>query len=256
MSPAPLLQPLRGAAPWRRLAPVATSAPPAPETAPPPAPPPPSPFATLGDEDGPFFCAPEEPKAPAPPPTLLRLAWARYQQQLRAKPLLPKALTSALIAALSDAIAQAVSSSARPSYSSSSSSSFWFRYDPRRTLKMALLGLVWSGPSAHFWQAFLQRRLPAPAPGSGQAAALKNAARKVAVDQLTYGPLCNLVFMLYTSSSWPAPGAFLQVQRNGWRVWPLASLVNYRFVPLELRVLFVNLVALGWTTYLNVKARS
>lgn len=36
------------------------------------------------------------------------------------------------------------------------------------------------------------------------------------------------------------------VQRNGWRVWPLASFLNYRFVPLQLRVLFVNLVALCW----------
>jgi len=30
------------------------------------------------------------------------------------------------------------------------------------------------------------------------------------------------------------------------QVWPLASLINYKFVPLRLRVLFVNMVAFFW----------
>lgn len=36
------------------------------------------------------------------------------------------------------------------------------------------------------------------------------------------------------------------LQRNGWKVWPLVTLINYRFVPLQLRVLFANIVALFW----------
>lgn len=46
------------------------------------------------------------------------------------------------------------------------------------------------------------------------------------------------------------------VQLQGWRLWPAAGLLNYRFVPLEYRVLFINLVALCWSTFLNVRARS
>ena len=30
------------------------------------------------------------------------------------------------------------------------------------------------------------------------------------------------------------------------QLWPLASLINYRFVPVKLRVLFVNCVAFLW----------
>lgn len=30
------------------------------------------------------------------------------------------------------------------------------------------------------------------------------------------------------------------------QLWPLASFINYRFVPLRLRVLFVNVVAFFW----------
>lgn len=37
-----------------------------------------------------------------------------------------------------------------------------------------------------------------------------------------------------------------RIQLNGWKVWPLAALINYRYVPLKLRVLFVNLVAFCW----------
>lgn len=39
---------------------------------------------------------------------------------------------------------------------------------------------------------------------------------------------------------------FSGVQKNGWRLWPLASWITYQFVPLRLRVLFVNVVAFFW----------
>jgi hypothetical protein len=34
-------------------------------------------------------------------------------------------------------------------------------------------------------------------------------------------------------------------------VWPLAHLFNFRFVPPEQRILFNNVVAIAWTTYLS-----
>jgi peroxisomal membrane protein 2 len=43
---------------------------------------------------------------------------------------------------------------------------------------------------------------------------------------------------------------YWRCQKSGWRLWPLASLINYRYVPLQFRVLFVNLVSLGWSTFL------
>ena len=39
---------------------------------------------------------------------------------------------------------------------------------------------------------------------------------------------------------------FSGVQKNGWRLWPLASWVTYQYIPLRLRVLFVNVVAFFW----------
>jgi hypothetical protein len=47
-----------------------------------------------------------------------------------------------------------------------------------------------------------------------------------------------------------------RVQLSGWRVWPVAALFSYAFVPLHLRVLFINCVALFWSTYLLMRAKS
>ena len=49
---------------------------------------------------------------------------------------------------------------------------------------------------------------------------------------------------------------FRGVQARGWRVWPLASYLNQEFVPLKLRVLWLNVVALGWTTFLITQGRT
>jgi hypothetical protein len=47
-----------------------------------------------------------------------------------------------------------------------------------------------------------------------------------------------------------------KVQMNGWRLWPLAALINYKFIPLQFRVLFVNMVALFWGTFLLLSSKA
>lgn len=39
-----------------------------------------------------------------------------------------------------------------------------------------------------------------------------------------------------------------------WVVWPGAQMVNFRFVPPALQVPFINVVVLGWSSYLAMKA--
>lgn len=89
--------------------------------------------------------------------------------------------------------------------------------------------------------------------------------RKTCVDQLTYGPTCTLVFMAYTSlvlqgRSWAdtrstLSSSFFSIQKNSWRLWPLVTLINYQCVPLQLRVLFLNVVSLCWSTFLLWRMR-
>jgi hypothetical protein len=82
--------------------------------------------------------------------------------------------------------------------------------------------------------------------------------KKVVVDQLTYGPLCNLAAMAYIGlvvegqllrdwlrslrTSFPAACV------GGWKVWPLATLVQFH-VPINLRPLFMNAVGMLWCAH-------
>jgi peroxisomal membrane protein 2 len=42
--------------------------------------------------------------------------------------------------------------------------------------------------------------------------------------------------------------------RTGRKVWTLTQYINLQYVPVQFRVLFANIVALGWNTYLAVLA--
>jgi hypothetical protein len=46
------------------------------------------------------------------------------------------------------------------------------------------------------------------------------------------------------------------VQLNGWKLWPAASMLNYRFVPLNYRVLYLNVVALIWCDPASLAAKN
>mmetsp|Transcript_11186 Transcript_11186/g.21100 ORF Transcript_11186/g.21100 Transcript_11186/m.21100 type:complete len:196 (+) Transcript_11186:217-804(+) len=123
-----------------------------------------------------------------------------------------------------------------------------------RAAKMFLFGLLWAGPSNHYWNIIIEHLFKDAKRTS------RTAAKKVVVDQLTYGPLCNLVAMTYISllvegHHWKSYCAsllrkFASAQVQSWKVWPLATLINYKFVPVHLRPVFMNLVALLWTTFL------
>ena len=133
------------------------------------------------------------------------------------------------------------------------------RINWRRTLSIALYGLIWTGPSNHYWQLLLERLFP-------KRDDPLRPAKKVLFDQLTYGPLNNIMFMIYISMivegrSWNATRTKIRadypnVQINGWRLWPAAQFINQSFVPLELRVLWSNMVSLLWTTFMITRAKT
>ena len=170
-------------------------------------------------------------------------AWAAYQRALRRRPLQTKALTAAAVQGWSDILAQLLTR--RPGGA----------LDLRKALKMAAFGLVWGGPSIHFWQRFMEE-----VAFRGARPGLRTVLVKTVLDQMTYGPLQNLAFMSFIALAVEGRSLaalrrrvrenFWGVQLNGWKVWPLAALVNYRYVPVPFRAAFANLVALCWSIFL------
>lgn len=202
-----------------------------------------------------------------------------YISKLESSPLLTKAITSGCITALSNYISQKLDRL----YSIHSSSIhrqtrtrqgkekkskhhddehdttlefLKWNIDWKNVMKFFLFGLLWAGPSTHYWQNALEKIVPRrlrETKGSW-------AVRKTIVDQMVYGPIANAVFLCFMGSVVEQKSLratlqklrrdFLRTQVNGWLVWPLASALNQLYVPLQLRVLWLNIVSLAWSTWL------
>ncbi|PRW20491.1 peroxisomal membrane PMP22 [Chlorella sorokiniana] len=193
---------------------------------------------------------------------LLRSMLAWYLAVLAAQPLLTKSLTSASLAACSDAITQRLLGARLLGGAR--------RLSLRRMLLMSAFGLLWYGPTNHAWQALLVSFFPPPSPGldgsTSWVLALVRLSQRVAADQLLYAPLNNGLMILYVglvADQRPLAAARAKlvaelpgVQRRGWRLWPAVQLVNQSLVPLELRVLCNNAVAVVWTAFVISRARA
>ena len=193
-----------------------------------------------------------------------------YVSKLESSPLITKAVTSGCITALSNYISQRMQRRNASNRSDSCSSNDSGREGGKRSgsfqegkiirwnnvVKFLLFGLVWAGPSCHYWQNALEKIVPRRMRESKGSWAI----RKTVVDQLAYGPVANAVFLCFMGGVVERKGIrgmieklqndFLHTQINGWLVWPLASVLNQFYVPLQLRVLWLNIVSLVWSTWL------
>lgn len=80
---------------------------------------------------------------------------------------------------------------------------------------------------------------------------------RVAVDQTLFAPtslfifLSSMAIMEGSSPSEKLEKSYATALTKNWIVWPFVQLINFRFVPLEHRVILVNVISLGWNCYLS-----
>ncbi|KIH89476.1 protein Mpv17 [Sporothrix brasiliensis 5110] len=165
------------------------------------------------------------------------LAW--YKARLAARPLLTQSVTTAVLFAVGDITAQQLVERRGPT-----------GHDSMRTGRMALYGGAVFGPAAATWYGILQRHVVLSTPR-------KTMLARVAADQGVFAPVFIGVFL---SSMAVLEGGSPQekLEKNyknaltaNYMLWPAAQMVNFSLVPLEHRVLFVNLVSIGWNSYLS-----
>lgn len=174
---------------------------------------------------------------------MLPRLWQAYLSQLAARPQKTKACTSAVTFSVTDSIAQWRERKQCPATS----------HDFARTVRHGAFGLMWLGPVNHvFWSKSIFG-LDYWFPGSSWRAVLT----RVAVDQATVMPLNMVVFL-----AWPHMlNADLEMAKRSIRenfyssftfalsVWPLVHPFNFKFVPLEHRLLVLNFCSLGVFSY-------
>ncbi|KAH7321311.1 putative integral membrane protein, Mpv17/PMP22 family [Stachybotrys elegans] len=165
------------------------------------------------------------------------LRW--YNGRLAAKPLLTSSVTTAILFATGDVTAQqAVEKRGLKAH------------DFTRTGRMFLYGGAVFGPVATTWFGVLARNV-----------VVKNrrveTLARVACDQLLFAPVMIGVFlgsmakMEGVSAQERLEKTWWSALKTNWMIWPLVQIVNFSYVPLQHRVLFANIVSIGWNSYLS-----
>uniref|UniRef100_A0A914W101 Mpv17-like protein 2 n=1 Tax=Plectus sambesii TaxID=2011161 RepID=A0A914W101_9BILA len=124
-------------------------------------------------------------------------------------------------------------------------------HDLHRTAKMAALGLP-TGIICHFWYIWLDKNYVGTH--------LRMIAKKAVIDQLVLSPVLWLVYF----------GAMGLIEQSGrqkfierlhscgipmyaaeWFIWPPAQAINFYWLPTKFRVLYSNIVTLGFNWYIS-----
>mmetsp|Transcript_2060 Transcript_2060/g.4670 ORF Transcript_2060/g.4670 Transcript_2060/m.4670 type:complete len:220 (+) Transcript_2060:108-767(+) len=170
------------------------------------------------------------------------LSW--YKRKLDSNPLLTKGITSGAISAAGDGICQYLSVPASA-----------VTFDWLRNIRFFVMGSLFVAPCTHFWYSFLNVRL-FPGPSS-----FVTVSKRVIVDQFGFAVLFQPSFMgilWFMEGRNGIPEQLVQVIPSvlvaNWSLWIPAMSVNFAYVPVKFQVLFGNVVALLWNTYLSYKS--
>lgn len=132
----------------------------------------------------------------------------------------------------------------------SSFSSFNWNY--KRSIKFGIVG-CFLGPQLSLWYKYLSTSI---FPGETFIIAIK----RMIIDQSLFAPYATAYFLTFSTlldtgnindiknrlkSSW------FKAYKVNLTVWPAAQIINFCWIPLQYRVLWANLIALWWNSYLS-----
>jgi protein Mpv17 len=173
-------------------------------------------------------------------------AWSSYNLFLTQHPIATKALTSATVYALGDILAQQQQQTTST-------------LDRPRVLRALLAGLIGHGPLSHGWYLFCDHVFDHVL----HITAWWSFVPKIVVDQTVWSPIWNNTFLLlvglFKMDSLETIWADMRrttvpLMLSGLKLWPLAHVITYGFIPTEHRLLWVDAVEIAWVTILSTQA--
>lgn len=172
--------------------------------------------------------------------------WDGYMNVLTLHPILVKAITSGSVYTLGDTVAQLYEGKTLG------------EIDRGRVARSAAAGFIGHGPLSHMWYGVSEGFFDWLG-WEGWWTTFP----KITVDQLVWSPIWNgcYIFLLGAMKR-EALGEIIGTVKStsfnlitsGLKLWPLAHVVTYGFIPVENRLLWVDLVEILWVTILSREA--
>ncbi|KAI0085617.1 hypothetical protein BDY19DRAFT_430348 [Irpex rosettiformis] len=188
-----------------------------------------------------------------------------YQHSFEAHPYGTLALTNGALNALGDIVAQVTQNLIQPP-PTHRRDDHSYNFDYARTVRFFAFGVA-MGPIIGRWNFFLERHFPLRKSmvlkGHLQESkvSMKALAKRVAADQLLMAP-AGLVFFIGSMGIMEGRDKkhvqdkfrelYIPLLKTNWQVWPVAQLINFRFMPLAYRVPFQSTCGVFWTLYLSI----
>lgn len=173
--------------------------------------------------------------------------WKDYLLNLEKNPIQTKAITAAVISVLSDITAQILSGVTIDQLNITS------------IRNQFLIGLLSRGPIVHYWYIVLDyifKKLGYTTEQQDKSTTI--ALVKTLLDQTIFSIPFNALYFyqlgLLEGRSFDyiqhkLSSEFWTLMIANWKVWPLVNIINFKFVPNNLRVLFGNFIGFLWTIY-------
>jgi len=127
-----------------------------------------------------------------------------------------------------------------------------FEFCIERNIRLSLCGFIYFGPTMRFWYGALDRLV--------KSKTFFRPLKMLVIDQAFFAP-CYMVTVLFVTKlargQSPAsivenfPTDYPRLIFGSWTVWPWVQVANFTLIPLEFRVLFGNVVAVFWNTYVS-----
>jgi len=181
--------------------------------------------------------------------------WEPYARFVERKPLFAKMVTASVLMAVGDVVAQGIEHRQKKKKQEEAKDNaiqrYQFQYDYTRTLRMACVGFILTGPLLHQWYKILDKIVV----GNTRTAVIK----KIAWDQMALTPVALTGFLSilnllerksFSDLQKKMQRDFLPILLVNWTVWPAAQYVNFALVPANQRVLYVTVLGIFWNSYL------
>ena len=167
-----------------------------------------------------------------------------YNGILRRKPKTTEIVTSFFLTYFSDMICQYIEKPKDKKYLE--------HFDNRRTMNLSFFGAGLITPMFHYWYKFLSIKWPS--------SSLFSIFFKSLFDRLTIGSFVVMSFFVsqHYLNGGNTPDLQVKLERDlpgalkmNVTVWMSALMTNFKFVPIEFQVLFLNTVGFFWMIYLS-----